>query len=181
MHLDLLGLVGRAAVVCAILVGAVASASAQPTDQIPQPSAYDTQSVRFTPFFALGDDLAPGGGAAFTFGWTRWLGVELEASLGTDAGRSSASLLYSLPRWGRWTVYAAGGAGFQRDEHEFFTDAGYFSGRKKNEFAVNIGAGATVHVTDKWAYRADFRWYNPKAEWPESWRVFNGITLALRR
>lgn len=181
MHLDLLVFAGRSVVMCAVLVGAAAGAGAQPTDQEHQPPVSPTHSVRITPFMALGDDLAPGGGAAFTFEWTRALSLELEASLGTDAGRSSASLLYALPRWGRWTVYAAGGAGFQRDEHEFSTDAGYFSGRKKNEFAVNLGAGATVQVTDKWAYRADFRWYNPKAEWPESWRVFNGVTLALRR
>jgi hypothetical protein len=25
----------------------------------------------------------------------------------------------------------------------------------------------------------DFRWYNPKAEWPESWRIYNGLTLRL--
>lgn len=52
---------------------------------------------------------------------------------------------------------------------------------KKTEFAVNVGAGVTVPVTDRLAYRADFRWYNPRAEWPESWRAFSGLTSAVRR
>jgi hypothetical protein len=45
----------------------------------------------------------------------------------------------------------------------------------------NIGAGVTIPGTERWASRADFRWYNPKAEWPESWRVFSGIAFAVRR
>ena len=179
MHLDLPGLVGRAVAVWAILAGTAAPASPQATDQQPETEAPAARSVHMTPFFALGDDLALGGGAAFTFGVMRSLSVELEASLGTDAARSSASLLYALPKWGRWSIYAAGGAGFQRDEDPSYPNATYFSGRKKNEFAVNIGAGVSVPVTDKWGWRADFRWYNPKAEWPESWRVFNGLTMAL--
>jgi D-arabinose 1-dehydrogenase-like Zn-dependent alcohol dehydrogenase len=79
-----------------------------------QPSS--TPKALITPFFALGDDLAPGGGGAFTFDLTRQLGLEAEASLGTDAARSSLSLLYRFPQWGRWTIYAAGGGGVQRDE-----------------------------------------------------------------
>ena len=115
-----------------------------------------------TPFFAIGDDLAPGGGGAFTFAWTRQLSVEAEASLGTDAARSSVSLLYALPRWGRFTVYMAGGGGVQRDE---VRGAIHFIGsdiRKKTEFAINIGAGVTVPISERLAYRADFRWYNPR-------------------
>ena len=64
-----------------------------------------------TPFFAIGDDLAPGGGGAISFAWTRALSVEVEASLGTDAARSSLSLLYDLLRLGPVTPYAAGGTG----------------------------------------------------------------------
>ena len=50
---------------------------------------------------------------------------------------------------------------------------------KKTEFAIGIGGGTTIPLGSRWSYRADFRWYNPKAEWPESWRVYNGLTLHL--
>jgi opacity protein-like surface antigen len=160
----------------ALAVSATAS-SAQTTDRISEPPA--PKRVDVTPFVAMGDDLAPGMGAAFTFAWTRTLSVEAEASLGTDAGRTSLSLLYTMPKLGRFAPYVAGGAGFQRDELETYTGVS-FATRKKAELAVNIGAGVTIPVSDRWAWRADFRWYNPKAEWPESWRVYNGLTVALR-
>jgi hypothetical protein len=135
-----------------------------------------------TPFFAIGDDLAPGGGGAIAFAWTPALSVEVEASLGTDAARSSVSLLYDLPRLGRVTPYAAAGIGVQRDEvQSTFTATGLLEHMKKTEFAVNIGAGVTIQTGSRWSYRADFRWYNPDNEWPESWRVFSGVTLAVGR
>jgi opacity protein-like surface antigen len=148
-------------------------------------SSSNGPSAQMTPFFALGDDLAPGGGAAFTFPWTRQLSVEAEASLGRDAARSSLSLLYALPQWGRFAIYVAGGAGVQRDEvdmaNEPFLRSDPSFARRKTEFAVNVGAGVSLPVTERWAYRADFRWYNPKAEWPESWRAFSGLTVAMGR
>lgn len=137
---------------------------------------------QFTPFIAMGDDLRPGGGAAFTFGWTKRFSLEAEASLGTDAGRSSFSLLYHLPRWGKVSVYTAGGAGVQRDYVETFVPVNEpFDPEKKTEFAVNVGAGVSVPLGQRWAWRADFRWYNPKAEWPESWRAYYGLSLSLRQ
>jgi len=153
-----------------------------------QPPSSTPPRVQMTPFFALGDDLAPGGGAAVTFPWTRHLSLEAEASLGSDAARSSVSMLVGLPQWGKATIYLAGGGGVQRDEipTKFLTfpqplprGERTSASDKKTEFAVNIGAGVTVPVTARWAYRADFRWYNPKAEWPESWRAFNGLTFTL--
>jgi hypothetical protein len=165
-------------------IGVTGTAIAQPTDQsttTPQSSSTSTTAMlRITPFVAMGDDFAPGGGAAFTFGWTRTLSVEAEASLGRDAARSSIGLLYALPRVGRVAPYVAGGGGIQRDEtNAFVSDAnGFWEMRlKKTEFAVNVGAGVHIPVSDRWGYRADFRWYNPKAEWPESWRAYSGVTL----
>jgi hypothetical protein len=137
--------------------------------------------VLMTPFFALGDDVAPGAGVAITVAWTRQISVEAEASLGTDAARSSVSLLYALPRLGRFAFYVAGGGGIQRDEVRDAIDPMEFLTRKKTEFAANVGAGVSVPVTARWSYRADFRWYNPRAEWPESWRVFSGLTFAVLR
>jgi opacity protein-like surface antigen len=169
-----------------LVLSAVVSASAQnptgtPSDLTGSPTPTPTQTrFDFTPFFAMGDDLAPGGGAAFTFAWTKRLSVEAEASLGTDAGRTSLSLLYHLPTVGRVGIYAAGGAGFQRDKFEGPEPGIGFVTRHKSEFAVNVGAGVSVPLSAKWAWRADFRWYNPDNEWPESWRAYYGLTVNLR-
>jgi opacity protein-like surface antigen len=165
------------ALVCAVQLASAAIANAQATSQTPQPS--EESRALMTAFYAFGDDLAPGGGAAFTFPWTRRLSVEAEASLGRDAARSSLSLLFAFPQWGPVRIYAAGGAGVQRDDFEFERDF-VFETRKKTEFAVNIGAGVSIPVSNRWAVRSDFRWYNPKREWPESWRAFGGFTVAIR-
>lgn len=168
------------ALVCAAMItlGWTHDASAQATDQTA--AASPAPSFLLTPFFAIGDDLAPGGGAAFSIPWTPSVSVEAEASLGTDAARSSVSLLYSIPRLGRVAPYVAGGVGVQRDEFEMATNVGFFT-RKKTELAGNIGAGVTIPVNERWSYRADFRWYNPKAEWPESWRAYSGIVFGVHR
>jgi opacity protein-like surface antigen len=166
--------------VCGFLVAVFAQSANAQADGQPQ-AATNPPSVLITPFFAFGDDLAPGGGGAFTFPWTGQLSVEMEASLGTDAARSSVNLLYDMPRLGRFTPYLAGGIGVQRDEIDSNLASVDFNRPKTTEFAVNVGAGATISIGDRWSYRADFRWYNPDNEWPESWRVFSGVTLAFRR
>lgn len=131
---------------------------------------------------ALGDDLAAGGGASFVFPLTKRFSLEAEASAGRDAIRSGVSLLMNVVQIGRFSTYVAGGAGVQRDEADV---DGYAPGVpfpftiKKTEFALGIGGGTTIPISSRWSYRADFRWYNPKAEWPESWRVYNGLTLHL--
>jgi hypothetical protein len=174
----------RASCAALLVLGAPAAASAQttasaPADRTDRPSSTQKR-FDFTPFVAMGDDLAPGGGAAFTVAWTKRLSVEAEASLGADAGRTSLSLLYHFPSVGRFTAYGAGGAGFQRDEVASPGHGIGFGPSHKSEFAVNIGAGVTVPLTTRWGWRADFRWYNPKAEWPESWRAYSGLTVNLR-
>lgn len=165
----------------ALVAPAVSAGVAAGQEAAPAFPSSDAPKALMTPFFAIGDDVAPGGGAAFTFTWTRLLSVEAEASLGTDAARSSLSVLYALPQWGRFAFYVAGGGGIQRDEVTHATEPKGFPTRKKTEFAVNIGAAVAVPVTKRWAYRADFRWYNPRAEWPESFRVFSGLTFAVLR
>jgi hypothetical protein len=161
-----------------VLVAADRS-SAQSADGGNAPRSAPAFSV--TPFVAMGDDLAPGAGGAVSYAWTLSLMVEAEASLGADAARSSVSLLYMLPRLGK-RVYVAGGLGVQRHELEKvpLNDLSPAPG-KKTEFAVNIGAGITIPIGRDWSYRSDFRWYDPAAEWPKSWRVFSGFGIGLPR
>jgi hypothetical protein len=149
------------------------------TTQPPVPGS--DRYIGFTPFMAMGDDYALGGGASLSFPIARRFSLEAEASVGVDAARSGLSLLFEFARLGGVTAYAAGGAGVQRDEmdEELLPIRGPYVTRKKTEFALGIGGGATMPVGPRWSYRVDFRWYNPKAEWPESWRIYNGLTLRL--
>ena len=106
----------------AIAIGALVAvpATAQ-TAQFGQPAPPESKPhVSVTPFMALGDDFAPGGGLSFTFPLTRRLSLEAEGSIGTDAMRSGASLLVDLVRIGRFTTYAAAGGGVQRDEVDHY-------------------------------------------------------------
>jgi hypothetical protein len=94
--------------------------------------------------------------------------------------RTGVSLLMNVKRIGRFTTYVAGGAGVQRDEsRDLLYGAPFPVFLKKTEFVIGIGGGTTVPISSRWSYRADFRWYDPKAEWPESWRISNGLTLHL--
>ncbi len=161
-----------------VLVLTVPAASAQTAQPVPPGSG---PTVNFTPFMAMGDDYALGGGTSFSFRVARRLGLEAEASLGTDAARTGLSLLLDVARLGGVTTYAAVGAGVQRDyiDDEVASVIWPSAIPKKTEFALGIGGGATVPVGPRWSDRVDFRWYNPKAEWPESWRIYNGLSLRL--
>jgi hypothetical protein len=144
-----------------------------------QPAA-EERGFQITPFMAMGDDLAAGGGVAFLFPLTRRFSLEAEASAGADAMRTGVSLLMDVVRIGRFSTYVAGGAGVQHDETDAYAFGVPFPIQlKKTEFAIGIGGGTTIPMGSRWSYRADFRWYNPKAEWPESWRIYNGLTLHL--
>jgi hypothetical protein len=176
-------LIGALALIAAAARPAAAqSNTAQPTNGAADRTVAPAPEKRIdvTPFVAMGDDLAPGAGGAVTFAWTRTVSLEAELSAGTDAARSSFSLLYSLPKLGQVTTYVAAGGGVQRYEMEAPTPGLGVVRRSLTRLAVNIGAGVSVPISGRWAYRADFRWYNPAAEWPESWRVFQGVSVALR-
>ena len=111
------GLSGRAITfICALVVNLNTSSFAGAQGLDPARPQLAAAKILMTPFFAIGDDVTPGGGASFTFNWTQQLSVEAEASLGTDAARSSVSVLYALPRFGRFAIYLASGGGVQRDE-----------------------------------------------------------------
>ena len=161
-----------------LLIAAVPSAIGQTAQQTPPGT---NVGISVTPFMAMGDDYALGGGGSFSFRLASRLNLEAEASLGTDAARSGVSLALDVARLGAVTTYAAAGVGIQRDyiDEEFAPMVWPRVIPKKTEFALGIGGGATVPVGPRWSYRVDFRWYNPKAEWPESWRIYNGLSLRL--
>jgi hypothetical protein len=179
-------LIGAAVVSLAVATETAATAQPSATGALqrpavtPQPSA-ENRGLQITPFMVMGDDLAAGAGVSFLFPLTGRFSLEAEAMADRDAMRTGVSMLMNVLRVGRFSTYIAGGAGVQRDE----SDDAYALGvpfplvLKKTEFAIGIGGGTTIPLGSRWSYRADFRWYNPKAEWPESWRVYNGLTLHL--
>jgi hypothetical protein len=185
--------------ICPILIGAALAAVAvaaestvsaqQMTPSAPQmpaasaaaaqPPASD-RGLSITPFAVMGDDLAAGAGVSLVFPLTGRFGLEAEAMADRDAMRTGVSLLMNVARIGRFSTYVAGGAGVQRDEsRDLVFGVPFPVYAKKTELAIGIGGGASVPISSRWSYRADFRWYNPKAEWPESWRISNGLTLHL--
>jgi hypothetical protein len=180
-------LIGAALAAVAVVAETTALAQQMPPSapQIPaaaaaaQPAASD-RGLSITPFAVMGDDFAAGAGGALVFPLTGRFSLEAEAMADRDAMRTGVSLLMNVKRIGRFSTYVAGGAGVQRDESRDLVPGIPFPVyAKKTEFAIGIGGGASVPISSRWSYRADFRWYNPKAEWPESWRISNGLTLHL--
>ena len=154
------------------------TASAQPfAPNTPQPpaatlqasSTADDRGLQITPFLVMGDDLAAGAGASVLFPLTKRFSLEAEAMADRDAMRTGVSVLMNVMRIGRFSTYVAGGAGVQRDEsRDLMPGAPFPVYLKKTEFALGIGGGTTIPLGSRWSYRADFRWYNPKAEWPKA-------------
>lgn len=178
-------LIGAALAAVACAAESTVSAQQMPpaAPQMPaaaaQPPA-DDRGMSLTPFMVMGDDFAAGAGLSVVFPLTGRFGLEAEAMADRDAMRTGVSLLVNVKRIGRFSTYVAGGAGVQRDESRDLVPGIPFPVyAKKTEFAIGVGGGASVPISSRWSYRADFRWYNPKAEWPESWRISNGLTLHL--
>jgi hypothetical protein len=176
------------AALAAVAVAAESSVSAQQmrpsAPQMPAAAAAQTPAndrrLNITPFAVMGDDLAAGAGVSLVFPLTERFSLEAEAMADRDAMRTGVSMLMNVKRIGRFSTYVAGGAGVQRDEsRDLMPGAPFPVFLKKTEFAIGVGGGASVPISSRWSYRADFRWYNPRAEWPESWRVSNGLTLHL--
>jgi hypothetical protein len=179
-------LIGAALAAVAVVAETTALAQQMPPNA-PQMPAAGTQAatasdrgLSITPFAVMGDDFAAGAGVSLLFPLTGRFSLEAEAMADRDAMRTGVSVLMNVKRIGRFSTYVAGGAGVQRDESRALVPGIPFPVfAKKTEFAIGIGGGASVPLSSRWSYRADFRWYDPKAEWPESWRISNGLTLHL--
>jgi hypothetical protein len=179
-------LIGAALAAVAVAAESTVSAQQMPPSAPQMPTATAAQQpasdrrVNITPFAVTGDDFAAGAGVSLVFPLSQRFGLEADAMADRDAMRTGVSLLMNVKRIGRFTTYVAGGAGVQRDEsRDLLVGPPFPVFLKKTEFVIGIGGGTTVPISSRWSYRADFRWYDPKAEWPESWRISNGLTLHL--
>jgi opacity protein-like surface antigen len=142
-------------------------------------------SVEVTPYASLGSYPSPRVGAALAFRLTPTLSVETEVGYRHDtASRLSAtgSLLYDLPRFGRFRPYLAAGAGLEEFATALKLPDGTVAAQSRTAFAINAGGGLKVPVDDRWGLRTDARWFNGLGrEAGEHWRLYNGVTFPTGR
>jgi hypothetical protein len=138
--------------------------------------------VEVTPYASLGSYPSPRVGAAVAFRLTPTLSVESEVGYCRDmTGRLSAtaSLLYDLPRIGRFRPYLAAGAGLEEYATALRLPDGALAAQPRKAFAINAGGGLKVPVDANWGIRTDARWFNGLGrDAGEHWRLYNGVTLA---
>ena len=141
--------------------------------------------VEVTPYVSFGSYPSPRVGAAVAFRLTPTLSVESEVGYRRDmAGRLSAtaSLLYDLPRIGRFRPYLAAGAGLEEYTAALRLPDGALAAQRRTAFAINAGGGVKVPVDDKWGIRTDARWFNGLGrDAGEHWRLYNGVTFPTGR
>jgi hypothetical protein len=106
--------------------------------------------VEVTPYASLGSYPSPRAGAAISFRLTPTFSVESEVGYRHDTtGRLSvtASLLYDLPRIGRFKPYLAAGAGLEEYATASKLPDGALAARGRTAFAINAGGGFKVPMT----------------------------------
>jgi len=167
------------AVFVILLATGALPAAAQSTDPD------QTAPVEVTPYASLGSYPSPTVGAAVAFRLTPNFSVEGELGYCRDTtGRLSAtaSLLYDLPRIGRFNPYLAAGAGLEEYATASRLPDGAFAVQGRTAFAINAGGGFKVPVDDNWGIRTDARWFNGLGrDAGEHWRLYNGVTFPTGR
>jgi hypothetical protein len=145
--------------------------------------ASDPVNVRVTPFVAAASDMAPRVGASLSFGVRKNLSIETELGHRPSVWSSNVSLVGNLPGAWRLFPYVAAGGGLQ---HARFTQQGPVwlapAVLQDLAFVVNLGGGVDIPIDRRFGYRVDVRWFNPVGgEQREGWRIYQGITIGLRR
>jgi hypothetical protein len=162
-----------------VLVTGGLPAAAQSTD------TPDAAPVEVTPYASLGSYPSPRVGAAVAFRLTPTLSVESEVGYRHDTAvrlSASASLLYDLPRIGRFMPYLAAGAGLEEYATASQRPDGAVVAQPRVAFTINTGGGLKVPVDDTWGIRTDARWFNGLGrDAGEHWRLYNGVTFRTGR
>ena len=148
--------------------------------------AQEAPAVAVTPFVAMGTDGASPVGAAIRFPISSALSVETDMSYRRGEGNihapsTNASLLFSLPRAGRFTPYAAAGAGLSRYGAPVLfrpVDGDLQLGTASRLAAtVNFGGGLTTRITDRMDFRTDVRWFHSAQQQSDQFRVALGVSF----
>jgi opacity protein-like surface antigen len=149
------------------------------------PDTEDAAPIEVTPYASLGSYPSSRVGAAVAFRLTPTVSVESEVGYRRDtAGRlsASASLVYDLPRIGRFMPYLAAGAGLEEYATALKLPDGSLMPQPRTAFTINAGGGLKVPVDDNWGIRTDARWFNGLGrDAGEHWRLYNGVTFPTGR
>ena len=147
-------------------------------------AAQDVKSVEVTPYVALGSAAASPVGAAVTFPVTSTFSIETDVAYRRGEGdihafSSSMSVLYSLPRVGRSTPYAAGGVGLSQYGAPVLSAAGRPIGTESRvALTVNAGGGLKMPMNEALDLRTDARWFKSFGRYgSEQFRVAQGISF----
>jgi hypothetical protein len=143
-------------------------------------------SIEVTPFVSAGgSDFSSQVGGSIAFALSRNVAVESEfgyrrqemAALGV-----SANVLYGLPRVRRIAPYVAAGIGMEQyGTPRPIPEWGMVVTQQNVGLTLSLGGGVKVPVTERWGLRSDVRWLNPRGKVPEGWRIYNGVTLRVRK
>jgi hypothetical protein len=167
---------------CAVLATVAITLAALPAN------AQDARITEVTPYVALGSAGASNVGALVTFPVTSTLGVETDVAYRRGEGRinalsTSTSLLWSLPRVGRWTPYLAAGVGLsQYGVPVFSSDGAPIATQSRVAMTVNAGGGLKMPMNEKLDLRTDARWFKSFGrQGSEHFRVAQGISFDVAK
>jgi hypothetical protein len=140
------------------------------------------------PYVAIGSAGVSPVGAAVTFPVASTLSVETDVAYRRGEGRiralsASTSLLWSLPRVGQSTPYAAAGVGLSQYGAPLFSSDGPPIGTQSRvAMTVNAGGGLKTPLNDRLGLRTDARWFKSFGEQgSEQFRVAQGISFGTRK
>jgi len=146
--------------------------------------AQGARTVEVTPYVAVGSAGASPVGVAVTFPVTSTLSVATDVAYRRGEGpihalSTSASLLWSLPRVGQSTPYAAAGVGLSQYGAPIFSSDGPPIGTQSDvALTVNAGGGVKMPVNEKLDLRTDARWFKSLGrQGSEQFRVAQGISF----
>jgi opacity protein-like surface antigen len=160
------------------LIAIAAMAEAQ--EAAPSPTAAGRMGVEVASFLSVGGNDVSSTGAAFRFPIGSRFGVEVETEwpLQSVSGlNATGNVVVDLPRMGRVTPYAIGGAGINR--YTVTVDVPGLGSQTNltSDLAVNAGGGVRIPVSARWGMRTDARVINGLGRGRTRWRVFYGATV----
>src|SRR5215207_7407136 len=145
-----------ASLLTSALIGTAAIAAAQEAN--PSPAAAGRMRVEVASFLSVGGDDMSSTGAALRFPIGSRFGVEIETEwpLQSVSGlNATGNLVVDLPKMGRSTPYAIGGAGINRYTVTFDVPGLGSLTNLTSDLAVNAGGGVRIPVSDRWGMRTD--------------------------
>jgi opacity protein-like surface antigen len=153
----------------------------------------EPEGFTITPFVGLGfagdfENSPTALGVAAGYGFTDRMTVEGDLYFAPDGEQGepiefnssiwslSANLLYHFAGQTGFTPYVVGGLGLLSADTNA-EELGFVIDDTSTQFAWNWGGGAKSALSDRFALRADLRFFNGDELAPDHWRLFGGVTI----